>query len=370
MAGFAAGSEQSVQFLARQPDGSDLLASAPVTAEHLIPTSDPQWPSAFASAIAVAQINQPGGQTLFLLPGSVGSSEFQGEHYCVVAPVRATTRIPAGTVSMNPAVVQPAAVAEPERASRLRGYRSAVRAIVRRLGTDGLSQVVFTSWHPCPTTPTSERWLAHMWANSPDARYAYRLRLSGVDMIGRCSLDYLDIVDGVLRCGVLAGTAPLGQAHTAKEHVEHRGLVDARVADLSRCGLDAAVAESAVAQVVGHNRYLRSLITAGAELDGRIGRLLIACWPGAAVSGAPSKPARRLADEYEEMPRGYFGGVIGVLDWQAGRLSSASTVTCVLSSGRLRYAPVATGITAGSTPAGEEREQSYKLRNIMGGIPA
>jgi anthranilate/para-aminobenzoate synthase component I len=361
LAAFADRHEQSAQFVARQPDGTDLLCHAAIAAEHRVPTSDPDWPAAFAEAVARAGRTDPSGRTLFVLPGSAGRSPLQGDHDGVVAPVLATERVPAAPAPTPRAPGPPLPMAGPGE------YRAAVAAVLHRLADDRLRQVVLAHWHPCQAGVALRQWLARLWACAPDAQYAYWLRLGAVELAGRCSLDYLNIADGRLCAAVLGGTAPAVGEHTAKEHAEHRGLVAGRQAELAAHGLAVAVAEAGSVVTVGRTRYLRSLLTAPAQVDERVGRLLVECWPGSAVTGTPSAAAREVAQAHEPVPRGYFGGAVGVLDWRAGRLTSAALVTCVLTAGGRSYAPVATGITAASTVAGEEREQGYKLSNVLGG---
>jgi isochorismate synthase len=92
--------------------------------------------------------------------------------------------------------------------------------------------------------------------------------------------------------------------------------------------------------------------------------LATALHPTAAVCGSPTTAARRALDELEEVPRGFYTGLVGWCD-AAGDGEWAVTIRCAEVSGRRALLQAGAGVVAGSRPEAEVAETTAKFRPLL-----
>jgi len=144
-----------------------------------------------------------------------------------------------------------------------------------------------------------------------------------------------------------------------KENSEHVMLVDLARNDLSRVSEKVAVEVFKEVQFYSHVIHLVSKVTG--EIDMKDSLQMIAnTFPAGTLSGAPKHKAMTLIEQYENQPRGFYGGAIGVLGFD-GSVNLAIMIRSLMSKeGALHYQAGA-GVVAKSVPSSELQEVENKL---------
>ena len=95
--------------------------------------------------------------------------------------------------------------------------------------------------------------------------------------------------------------------------------------------------------------------------------MAIALHPTAAICGAPTDVARAAIAGLEEVPRGYYTGLVGWCD-DAGDGEWAVTIRCAEVSGRRARLHAGAGVVAGSRPEAEVAETMAKFRPLLAAL--
>ena len=95
--------------------------------------------------------------------------------------------------------------------------------------------------------------------------------------------------------------------------------------------------------------------------------LLAVTFPAGTLSGAPKYKAMQLIDEYENNPRGYYGGCIGFVGFN-GAINHAIMIRTFLSKNNCLNYRAGAGITISSNPESELQEVNNKLNALTAAI--
>ena len=95
--------------------------------------------------------------------------------------------------------------------------------------------------------------------------------------------------------------------------------------------------------------------------------LLAVTFPAGTLSGAPKYKAMELIDEYENNPRGYYGGCIGFVGFN-GSINHAIMIRTFLSKNNHLNYQAGAGIVAASNPGSELQEVNNKLNALTAAI--
>jgi isochorismate synthase len=95
--------------------------------------------------------------------------------------------------------------------------------------------------------------------------------------------------------------------------------------------------------------------------------LATALHPTAAVCGSPTAEARRALLDLEDVPRGFYTGLVGWCD-DTGDGEWAVTIRCAEVSGRSARLQAGAGIVAGSRPEAEVAETTAKFRPLLAAL--
>ena len=95
--------------------------------------------------------------------------------------------------------------------------------------------------------------------------------------------------------------------------------------------------------------------------------LATALHPTAAVCGSPTTEARRALLDLEDVPRGFYTGLVGWCD-DAGDGEWAVTIRCAEVAGRGARLHAGAGIVAGSRPEAEVAETTAKFRPLLAAL--
>lgn len=152
-----------------------------------------------------------------------------------------------------------------------------------------------------------------------------------------------------------------------KENSEHVMLVDLARNDLSRNTLDVKVDRFKDVQFFSHVIHLVSKVTG--KLGGDISSLEIAIdtFPAGTLTGAPKYRAMELISQYENLPRGYYGGAIGFMGFN-GDFNHAIIIRSFFSKANKLFYQAGAGVVAKSIPENELNEVNNKLLALRNAV--
>jgi len=151
-----------------------------------------------------------------------------------------------------------------------------------------------------------------------------------------------------------------------KENSEHVMLVDLARNDLSRNGERVVVETFKEIQFFSHVIHLVSKVTGKVTRD-HVMQVVGDTFPAGTLSGAPKYKAMELIDRYENISRGYYGGCIGVMDFE-GNFNHAIAIRSFLSQGNRLHYQAGAGVVAKSVAQSELEEVNNKLMALRKAI--
>ena len=147
-----------------------------------------------------------------------------------------------------------------------------------------------------------------------------------------------------------------------KENAEHIMLVDLARNDLNRHCQNVQVEKLREVQTFSHVIHLVSNVTGQLNTQNSL-EVFGDCFPAGTLSGAPKYRAMELINEYESVPRNFYGGAIGLFAAN-GDVNTAIIIRSALSrNGNLTYQAGA-GIVYDSTCESECQEVYNKTNSI------
>ena len=152
-----------------------------------------------------------------------------------------------------------------------------------------------------------------------------------------------------------------------KENAEHVMLVDLARNDLSRLCSNVHVNRFCEVQYFSHVIHLVSEVKGTVEKDTNPFDLLGITFPAGTLSGAPKYKAMQLIDEFENNPRGYYGGCIGFVGFN-GDLNQAIMIRTFLSKNNCLIYQAGAGIVVQSDSKSELQEVNNKLNALTAAI--
>ena len=148
-----------------------------------------------------------------------------------------------------------------------------------------------------------------------------------------------------------------------KENSEHVMLVDLARNDLSRNGHDVQVEKYREVQFFSHVIHLVSKVTGYLHDTATTMQVVADTFPAGTLSGAPKHRAMQLIEEYEKTSRNFYGGAIGVMDFD-GNFNHAIMIRSFLSKNHQLHCQAGAGIVANSDEESEMQEVYNKLRAL------
>jgi len=150
-----------------------------------------------------------------------------------------------------------------------------------------------------------------------------------------------------------------------KETSEHVMLVDLARNDLSKSGEGVVVEKFKEVQYFSHVIHLVSKVSA--QLNKGILDVAADTFPAGTLSGAPKHRAMQLIDRYEKTTRGYYGGMIGFMDF-TGNFNHAIIIRSLLSQNNTLFFQAGAGVVAKSVPDSEVQEVYNKVGALVKAI--
>ena len=145
-----------------------------------------------------------------------------------------------------------------------------------------------------------------------------------------------------------------------KENSEHVMLVDLARNDLSRSCNDVHVKQYKQVQFFSQVIHLVSKVTGKLKQNHTFMELVGKTFPAGTLSGAPKVKAMQLIESIEKTNRSFYGGAIGVLDFE-GNFNHAIMIRSFLSKNHSLYFQAGAGIVESSSEENEMQEVYNKL---------
>lgn len=145
-----------------------------------------------------------------------------------------------------------------------------------------------------------------------------------------------------------------------KENSEHVMLVDLARNDLSRSCKEVKVEQYKQVQFFSHVIHLVSKVTGKLKQNNTFMELAAKTFPAGTLSGAPKVKAMQLIESIEKTNRSFYGGAIGVMDFE-GNFNHAIMIRSFLSKNHSLYYQAGAGIVESSSEENEMQEVYNKL---------
>ncbi|MFT7121747.1 MAG: anthranilate synthase component 1 [Neolewinella sp.] len=145
-----------------------------------------------------------------------------------------------------------------------------------------------------------------------------------------------------------------------KENAEHVMLVDLARNDLSRHTKRVKVKSLREVHYYSHVIHLVSTVEGELEEKDKAVRIFGDTFPAGTLSGAPKYKAMQLINKYENQQRGFYGGAIGMIDFNGG-MNQAILIRSFFSQDNTLYYQAGAGVVAASDEESECQEVYHKL---------
>lgn len=145
-----------------------------------------------------------------------------------------------------------------------------------------------------------------------------------------------------------------------KEDSEHVMLVDLARNDLSYSCEHVKVETYKEVQYYSHVIHLVSKVTGEMKADANFMDIVAETFPAGTLSGAPKIRAMQIIQENEKVPRGFYGGAVGFMDFE-GNFNHAIMIRSFMSKDNVLKFQAGAGIVAQSTPENELQEVYNKV---------
>lgn len=157
-----------------------------------------------------------------------------------------------------------------------------------------------------------------------------------------------------------------------KNRAENTMIVDLLRNDLSRYALPASmkIPKLCTVESYAHIHHLVSEITTLIQSDINPFEVLLACFPGGSITGAPKKRAMEIIDELEHTPRDIYCGSIGFWDSHTTAVFNITIRTFLFNNNNTVSIWAGGGIVQDSQAESEYAECFHKVDKLMGCLSA
>lgn len=149
-----------------------------------------------------------------------------------------------------------------------------------------------------------------------------------------------------------------------KSSREHQLVVQAAVGALSRISSKVEVPGAPVLRKLVTIQHLYTPVKASLFEGEDVWDAAIALWPTPAIGGIPKEKAARWLSRSEVARRGWYSGVVGLLDARQNEANFVVGIRSGVINGRQAVLYAGAGLVAGSDPREELEETGWKLRTM------
>jgi len=221
--------------------------------------------------------------------------------------------------------------------------------------------------------------LKRLVASNPDST-VFAVKRRGSVFLGASPESLLSVRRGEVEVDCLAASSPRTGVEATddalgarllddpKSRREHRFVVEAAVGALSPMSSRVEVASAPVLKKLTAIQHLYTPVKATLREGEDVWDAAMALWPNPAIGGEPKERAVRWIRSSEELRRGWYSGVVGVLNARQDQADMVVGIRSGVIKGRRAVVYAGAGIVAGSLPGDELEETGWKLRTMKSAL--
>jgi anthranilate synthase component 1 len=202
--------------------------------------------------------------------------------------------------------------------------------------------------------------------------YLFYFDYGNFRLIGSSPESQIEIKNNKAYINPIAGTYPrtgndeedkkqaINLSEDLKENAEHVMLVDLARNDLSRNSENVKVENFKEIHFYSHVIHIVSKVSGEIANNSNTIKLITDSFPAGTLTGAPKYKAMELIDRYEPNERGFYGGCLGMINFN-GNVNHAITIRSFLSKNNNLYYQAGAGIVSKSSEEKELQEVNHKL---------
>jgi menaquinone-specific isochorismate synthase len=219
----------------------------------------------------------------------------------------------------------------------------------------------------------ASRVLKRLITLNPDST-VFAIKKRDSVFLGATPESLLSVRGGEVEVDCLAASSPRGTDRAAddtlgarlladpKSKREHQFVVKSAVSALSPISSRIEVPSSPVLKKLTTIQHLYTPVRATLNKGEDAWSAAFALWPNPAIGGEPKEKAVRWIRKFEKFSRGWYSGVVGVINAHQDEADLVVAIRSGVIRGRQAALYAGAGLVAGSDPREELEETSWKLR--------
>src|SRR5712671_2225278 len=249
-------------------------------------------------------------------------------------------------------------------------WEALVDLALQRIRAGELCKVVVARAVDVPAAPAVEQLVAHLERAYPQCRTFHLAGDGGAAFVGATPENFCSLDGPHLRTEALAGSARPAEASALlrrpKDLREHGWVVEHIASGLRRISESVEVPTAPTVRELATVAHLHTPIAARLRPGKGLAEVVAALHPTPAVGGVPSAAAVRFLGEHENLDRGLYAGLIGLVGPLRAELAVA--LRCALLQGGGARLFLGAGIVEGSSPESEWMETQLKARALLAAL--
>ncbi len=259
-------------------------------------------------------------------------------------------------------------------------YVASVAKIQDAIARNEISQAILSIGFSKPTSSTVESIFEALRRRRPSP-HVFLVKSDEISLVGASPAMHLLKRGDTLTVETDAGTRRIGLTaeetevirnellNSAKDREEQQMLVDETASDLQAIAVGSRVTKPIELEIrqLGHLMHIFTVLEAKCPADLGAIDAVAACLPAVAVTGAPKRGAMATIRAVEGIERGPYGGVVGLIGFDASVDSAIILRSAWLKDGRISMR-CGGGITHASVATGEYDECLNKARAMMDAV--
>ena len=209
--------------------------------------------------------------------------------------------------------------------------------------------------------------------------YLFYFDYGNFKIFGSSPESQIEIKDNKAYINPIAGTYPrtgndekdkgsaVKLSEDPKENSEHVMLVDLARNDLSRSSKNVKVENFKEIHFYSHVIHIVSKVSGDIMENHGSVKIMADSFPAGTLTGAPKFKAMELIDMYEPNERGFYGGCIGMINFN-GNVNQAITIRTFLCKNNTLYYQAGAGIVSKSDETKELQEVNHKLGALKSAV--
>jgi isochorismate synthase len=246
-------------------------------------------------------------------------------------------------------------------------WEDLVGLALERIRAGELSKVVVARSIDVPAVPRARVVLERLERAYPSCR-TFLLRGDGDALfLGATPENFCSLDGSQLRTEALAGSARPAEAQAllqrTKDRREHEWVVDHIVSALRGIADEVQAPSSPSIRELANVAHLATPISARLRPGVGVAEVVAALHPTPAVGGVPAPAAVQFLERHEQLDRGLYAGLVGLLG--PGRAELAVALRCALVTRGIARLFLGAGIVEGSSAESEWVETQLKARALL-----